>query len=108
VGYPSRNLAAIAHHVTNTGIVTTLKTCAIVRAKPFGDVGVAKLIAVVHVGRTMVLVIFACPNYSILKSASLRVVELRRRGVPPTAVAVARWRRPLWRRILAVDCSRGP
>jgi len=62
--------------VPNTDIITALESFTIVGPHSFRDIRVAILVTVIYVGSPMVLIIFACPNHSIVKSASLRVVKL--------------------------------
>jgi hypothetical protein len=93
--------------VTNPSVITPLETRAIVLAKPSRNVRVAVFVAIVYIGRAMVLIILAGSHHAVLKTAPLRIIEFRWWGVPSASFAVS-WRR--WsrlRRVLRENCTAG-
>jgi hypothetical protein len=88
-------IAIALHHVADANIVAALKAFSIIVTKFTGHIGMAILIAVIHVRLTMILIIFTGSNQAVLKATPFSIVVFRRCVIPPSVLAVSWWRRLL-------------
>jgi hypothetical protein len=83
-GFEVRELAGSvsAFHVVDGGEVSFAEAVAVVAAHLWRDVGVAELVAVVGVGRAVVLEVAASAFDAVMEAALLELAELGGRCVP--------------------------
>ena len=65
-------------------VIAAAEAFAVVFARACGDVRMTELVAVVHIGRTMIVEVFARTLDAIVKALPLNLAKFRRRRVPTT------------------------